>query len=135
MSITFKERYRQLIAELEADRLRALDDSLKMAEKTLEGLLRLQEAGLYEPDGYLNIWNVCTHDFWAQKEELIKYRKILGPLKIEYKDIWDREEQVMVVLRSQYYPGIQVKYLTRLKGDKCRVEEVTQVERRLVCQS
>lgn len=133
--MTLEERWAQLKAEYEVEKLKQIDDGLKMAEQTLEALKKLEEAGLYiQNPEHLGYWSITGKEIWVEKKDLVKFRKVLGPLEFQWKDHWAGNE-VVVSLRAKEHPTITFKYKTELKGDKCRIEEVTRTERKLVCRT
>ncbi len=133
--ITLEERWQQLMAEMEAERLRYLDSALQSAREVLAGLLELEKAGLYKEDvRYLYYGCISSKEILVEKKDLPKYRKVLGALKWKGNHPHGRD-QVEVYLRSEKYPAISLRYYTRLKPGKCRIVEETSTNLRLICQS
>lgn len=124
----------QFLAHLEAKRLASLDEALIEAANTIEGLKKLQDAGLAKNE-QLSDFNYNWLHIHVDRKELPKVHKAIGKVTVVCKDVADSRKKLLdVTLRSEKYPGIRIIYRTKLpKGSKCQIVRTRRTRTALVC--
>lgn len=144
-----------VIAHLEQENRKHLEQKLEAARKTAEALEKLRAAGLVEIEidtwnyNYVNLSIVPADgtgyfkDTKKHKKELLaslnKYRKALGEtLTLRHKDISNAKKGLInLTVGAKSYPHVTIRYRRKIKrtGSRCRIvkQRVSYVNETLVC--
>lgn len=135
VSININELAKEAREAMERD----LQQQMERMETRLQGLALLHGAGVIAKVDRWDIRYGGSHE--VKQEDLKKVYQAIGRLRVVSKSaVHDdaRKRDIDVYLESVHYPGIQVRYRTKLpKGKKMKCKLVTTVSKstHLVCTS